>query len=60
MPKSNTAKIWTPIFDGYVVRYGSKMGTKKTNLQKIGLHAANILNHSRLKSQHELGTYVTT
>ena len=43
VPKSNTTKIWTPIFDGHVVRCGSKTGTKKTCLQKIGLHAPNIL-----------------
>ena len=55
MPKSNTTKIWTPIIDKYVVRCGSKTGTKKTCLQKIGLHAANILNHSRLKSQTWFG-----
>ena len=43
VPKSNTPKIWTPIFDGYVVRCGSKTGTKKTCLLKIGLHAPNTL-----------------
>ena len=44
MPKSNTTITWTPIFEWYVVRCGSKNGHHNIMcLQEIGLCAQNML-----------------
>ena len=44
MPSSNTAIIWTPVFETYVVRCGSKNGYQRdTNSKEIGRCAQNML-----------------
>ena len=50
VPKSNIALIWTPIFEGYVVRCGSKNGNQEgiMYLKKIGLRAQNMLTTLKL------------
>ena len=43
MPKSNTTIMWTPIFEGYVVKCGSKNWHQKDMCPKeIGLCAQNM------------------
>ena len=49
--------MWTSIFEWCVVRCGSKNGHHKgiMCLKEIGVSAQNMLNHSRLNSQHNWG-----
>ena len=54
MPNSNTTKIWTPIFECYLVRCKSKNEHQKDMcLSKIGLCAQKFAINSRLSGQHD-------
>ena len=61
VPNSNTTLTWTPIFESYVVRCGSKNGHQKDmSLKEIGLHAQNMLTILGSKVNMIWGTYMTT
>ena len=54
MPKSNITIILTPIFEWYVVRFGSKNEHQKDMCLK-GLTCLNYVNHFRRDNQHDFG-----
>ena len=55
VPKSNIAIIWTPMFERYLVRCGSKQThTKKKHVVKIDWSTCSkYANHFILNSQHD-------
>ena len=58
MPHSRTTIIWTPTFELYVVRCGSKNRHQKDIVcleEEIGLRAQNYVNYSKLNGQHNWG-----
>ena len=58
---SNTTVMWTLVFEWYVVKCRSKNGHQKDMcVEKIGPHAGNMLNHSRLDGQCDWRNYTTT
>ena len=51
---------YTYPFEWYVVRFASKTRHQEDKcLNKIGLRAQNMINHSRLNNQQSGGIYVT-
>ena len=51
VPRFNTTTMWTPAFEWYVVRCGSKNACSKRDRTTCSKHA----NHSKLISQYALG-----
>ena len=56
VPRFNTTTMWTPAFEWYVVRCGSKNACSK----EIGQHAQNMLTILSSLVNMLWGTYMTT
>ena len=55
VPSSNITTIWTPVFEWYVVRCGSKNGHQRLVFKRDWATCSKYLNYSRLSSQHVWG-----
>jgi hypothetical protein len=58
VPYSDTTRIWTPKFEWYFLRCGSKIRHQKDTMCwkfEIGLRAQNMQTHPRTNSQHDWG-----
>ena len=55
MPRSNIATIWTPMFEWYVVGYGSKNRHQKVVFKRDWTMCSKYVDHSKLNSQHTWG-----
>ena len=59
LPNSVIYLHWTPIFEWHVIRCGSKIiHLKRHVFNRDWTTCSNIVNHSRVNSQHNWGPYM--